>query len=208
MRRSSRTPWFAWTRTPTVQPPSAADSARDAVPIPPLSSWQIIPVPPPTEPSGDRAVGRRVDRGVDVLRRHVEAVHVVERAVERLADDGEGPELGPVRVGRAVARATIASRTTPTLWVFVSAIGPDEEAGLVDPRGAGELAVAVEAVPAREEPLEEQVAVVRDDRGDAGPHRTLADDERAVAADDGRVADADAGHVGDRVRSARARAVR
>jgi hypothetical protein len=40
----------------------------------------------------------------------------------------------------------------------------------------------------------------RDDHRDAGPHRTAADDERAVALDEGGVADADAGDVGDGVR--------
>ena len=33
---------------PAVRP----GSRRDAVPVPPLNSWQIIPVPPPTLPSG------------------------------------------------------------------------------------------------------------------------------------------------------------
>ena len=50
-------PWFAWTSTPTVHPfwllafPGPS-TMRDAVPVPPLKSWQIIPVPPPTSPSG------------------------------------------------------------------------------------------------------------------------------------------------------------
>ena len=36
---------------------------RDAVPIPPLNSWQIIPVPPPTLPSRDRPGGGRRECG-------------------------------------------------------------------------------------------------------------------------------------------------
>src|SRR5829696_105466 len=52
MRRRSRRPWLAWNRTPTVQPPSASSSTREAVPTPPLKPWQIMPVPPPTLPSG------------------------------------------------------------------------------------------------------------------------------------------------------------
>ena len=31
--------------------PAGVDTTRDEVPIPPLKSWQIIPVPPPTLPS-------------------------------------------------------------------------------------------------------------------------------------------------------------
>ena len=41
---------------------------RDAVPMPPLNPWQIIPVPPPTLPSATGPVARRVDRREDVLR--------------------------------------------------------------------------------------------------------------------------------------------
>ena len=37
--------------------------------MPPLNSWQIIPVPPPTLPSVDRPAARRVERRVEVLRR-------------------------------------------------------------------------------------------------------------------------------------------
>ena len=49
--RRSRRPWFACTRTPTVNPPCSASTTREAVPMPPLNPWQIIPVPPPTLPS-------------------------------------------------------------------------------------------------------------------------------------------------------------
>src|SRR5437588_7969228 len=35
----------------TVQPPSSSDRTRDDVPMPPLNWWQIMPVPPPTQPS-------------------------------------------------------------------------------------------------------------------------------------------------------------
>ena len=39
------------TSTPTLQPLSASDRTREEVPMPPLNSWQIMPVPPPTQPS-------------------------------------------------------------------------------------------------------------------------------------------------------------
>jgi hypothetical protein len=53
-----REPKFDCTNTPTVNPPSAAGKAREAVPIPPLNSKHLMPVPPPTLPSAtdpDRA---------------------------------------------------------------------------------------------------------------------------------------------------------
>ena len=57
----------------------AASMTRDAVPMPPLNSWQTIPVPPPTAPSVDRTVRRRRERRVQVLGPDVEAVDVVEQ---------------------------------------------------------------------------------------------------------------------------------
>jgi hypothetical protein len=48
--RRSRRPWFACTRTPTVNASGPSSTTRDEVPIPPLNPWQIIPVPPPTFP--------------------------------------------------------------------------------------------------------------------------------------------------------------
>ena len=64
-----------------------------------------------------------------------------------------------------------------------------EHPGLADPLEAGQLAVAVEAVAAGEDGLGPDVVLVRDDDGDAGPDRALADDQRPVAADQRRVAD-------------------
>ena len=75
-----------------MKPPDGSSTTRDAVPIPPLNSWQTIPVPPPTPPSATGAVGRRRERLVDVVGRHVEAVDVVEQAVPGLADDRQRPD--------------------------------------------------------------------------------------------------------------------
>ena len=97
----------------------------------------------------------------------------------------------------------IPSWTTPTLWVFVIPIDPGQEARLADPFEPGQLAVAVQAVAAGVDRLGEDVAVVRDDDGHAGPDGPSADDERPVAADDRGVADAHPGHVRDRVRRTR-----
>jgi hypothetical protein len=87
-----------------------------------------------------------------------------------------------------------ASRTTPTLCVLVSRI--------VEPGGAGHFPVAVEIVPGGENAAGELLAA-RQDRGDAGSHRALADDEFALAADKRDLANLDAGDVRDGVERAR-----
>ena len=77
---------------------------------------------------------------------------------------------------------------------------PFEEARLLDPGRAGHLAVAVQREPARRttgSAIESLAA--RQDRGDAGAHRALADLQLALARDERRVADLDAGDVGDGV---------
>ena len=98
-----------------------ASTTREAVPIPPLNSWQIIPVPPPTPPSSTGPPLARASACVDVLGAHVEAVDVVERAVPRLPDDRQRPVVAAPP--RSSSAAISASRTTPTECVFVSAIG-------------------------------------------------------------------------------------
>jgi hypothetical protein len=54
-------------------------------------------------------------------------------------------------------------------------------------------------VAAGEDRLNERVAVVRHDHGDAGPDRAFADDPRTCATDQRGVADPHARHVRDRV---------
>ncbi len=171
---------------------------RDAVPMPPLNSWQIIPVPPPTLPSGTGPDAASAECRQRVVGGHVEAVDVVQMTVVGLADHRQRPrrhsrgttlDLGPdervvddpdaVRVGQADR--------------------PAEESRLADPLEAGQLAVAVEPMAPGEDRLGPDLAVVRDDDGDAGPDRTLPTDQRTVAADDRPMADPDPGHVGDRV---------
>ena len=48
---TSAPPKFACTSAPTAQPPSAAGSRRDAVPMPPFQPKAMVPVPAPTLPS-------------------------------------------------------------------------------------------------------------------------------------------------------------
>ena len=57
--------------------------------MPPLNSWQTIPVPPPTLPSATGPPLAVSSGAPEVLGANVEAVDVVEQAVVRLADDGE-----------------------------------------------------------------------------------------------------------------------
>ena len=122
---------------------------------------------------GDRTVGRRRQRGVHVLGADVEAVDVVERAVVGLADDRQRPDARRSWRGPAPPASMSASRTTPTLWVFVIPIAPAQHPGLPDPLEPGELAVAVEPMRPGEDRLGPDVAIVRDDDGDAGADRTL-----------------------------------
>ena len=78
---------------------------------------------------------------------------------------------------------TSASRTMPTAWVLVMAIGAAEQALLVEPVDAGHLAVAVEDVVAGEAGSRSQicrrrgqiaVTPVRASRGCVGDHRRVA----------------------------------
>ena len=95
----------------------------------------------------------------------------------------------------------MASRTTPTLCVFVMRDRPLEVAALLDPRRAGHLAVAVEREPRREHRIGVRLAARMHD-GDAGANGALSDHQLAAAGDERRVSDLDAGDVGDRVERA------
>ena len=68
----------------------------------------------------------------------------------------------------------------------------------VDPRRAGQFAIAVEGEPGGEDGVE-RLLPAGEDRRDPGPNRPAADDQFPLAADQGDVPDFDAGHIGDRV---------
>jgi len=55
---------------------------------PPLNSWQIMPLPPPTAPSITGPPDRRAQGFGHMFRLHVETVDVVEQAVEGLQHHG------------------------------------------------------------------------------------------------------------------------
>ena len=73
--------------------------------MPPLNSWQIIPVPPPTLPSATGPRCRAVERREHVLGLHVKAVDVVEIAVPGLGHHRQRPPV--------LARRRVAWRTAP-----------------------------------------------------------------------------------------------
>ena len=148
----------------------------------------------------DRAAGRGRERRVQVLRTNVEAVDVVEQPVERLADHRQRPRGV---VDRRSMPRTSASRTTPTLCVLVIAIGVVSIPNSRTHSRPGQLAVAVQPVSSPRTPARARAVAARADDGDAGPHRSFADDERPVAADQRRVADGHARDVGDGVERAR-----
>ena len=139
---------------------------------------------------------------MQVLGVDVEAVDVVEGAVVRLADDRERPDVVPHPVGpRGGLDQGVAHHPDA-----VGVRDPDRPAkhpGLPDPLEPGELAIAVEPMRPGEDRLVPDVAVVRHDRGDAGPDRSRARLQRAVARDQGRVADADAADIGDGIERSR-----
>ena len=94
---------------------------RDAVPIPPLNSWQIIPVPPPTAPS---ATGPSVAAASAACRC---SARTWKPLMSLSTPSYVSPTTGSDQVAsssrESTDAATSASRTTPTLWVFVIATG-------------------------------------------------------------------------------------
>ncbi len=140
----------------------------------------------------------RVDDGGGL---DVRAVDVVEVAVPGLGDDGEQPALGEVAVAGDGPVDDAAVHGADGVGVG-QPDGQGERAGLVQPGGAGHLAVAVEAVPPGGDRDSGLVLAEGVHDGDPGAHRPGAGGERPVPFDDRVVADLDAGHVGDGVPAA------
>ena len=151
-----------------------------------------------------RPAARRGERREQVLRAHVLPGDVVQPAVPGLGDGGEaevaaGPVLAERRAGVDLAAAERVAHDAEAVRVG-QRDRRREQAALADPLEAGEVAAAVERVAAGEQRLHGDLALVRDDRRDAGAHRPLPHHERAgVALDERDAADGDAGHVGDGV---------
>ena len=144
-RSRARWPWFACTRTPTIQPSS---TTRDEVPIPPLKPWQTMPVPPPTEPSSTGPSAARSSAAAGVLGLDVEAVDVVQEAVPGLADDRKAPVVLAGRGGGDERVANDSDRVGVR-----EADRRRQQARLAHPLEPRQLAVAVDPVRAGEERL-------------------------------------------------------
>ena len=150
----------------------------------------------------DRAGCRGVERRLDVLGADVTTVEVVEVPVPRFGAHRQQPVPREQRVD-AVDPADhpgVAGADRVRIRQHDRQI---ERSGLVDPCGAGHLAVSVERVPACGAGLTDPGPTARQNRGHAGAHRALADDQRAVAADQGRHADVDAADIGNGVQRSR-----
>jgi hypothetical protein len=138
-RRSSPAP-----ARPTVY--GAIDlERRDAVPMPHLNMWQIMPVPPPTIALVDRppfapSIAANTCSGL-----HVEAVDVVQLAVPGLGDDRRRPPVaGSVRVAVLHApgdRRLVHRADAVRVREHHRAV---EHPGLLDPGAARHLARAVQ----------------------------------------------------------------
>src|SRR5207249_6850363 len=90
---------------------------RDAVPVPPLKPWQIIPVPPPTFPSA-------TSPGAALASASFVCAAVTCCPFASLRNPSYvSPTTGSAHASSSALSAAIASRTTPTLNVFVIPIG-------------------------------------------------------------------------------------
>ncbi len=92
--------------------------------MPPLKPWQTIPVPPPTLPSATgppRAASRAAIACSALTWKPLMSLSTPSQVS---ATTGSPHGCSP---GRDACHCRIASRTTPTLWVFVIAIGPSRK---------------------------------------------------------------------------------
>ncbi len=129
----------------------------------------------------------------------VKSVDVVEPAVPSFGDHGQRPE-----VAFHVRRAVFELPGNDGVAHDADAVrvgdhhGAVEEAGIVDPRGAGHFTITVKRKPGGEDGVVGSFSA-RMDGGHAGTHRSLADYEFAFAGDERGVSDFDALDVGDGV---------
>ena len=166
--------------------------------MPPLKLWQIIPVPPPTLPSATGPPRAPSSAAIACSAFTWKPLMSLSTPSQVSATTGRPQGCRP---GRDACHCRIASRTTPTLCVFVIAIGPSRKplswshvVPVISP-----LPLSVNQAPNTGSAL---VLAARVDHGDARAHRALAGDEPPLARDERRVADLDARDVGDRVERA------
>ena len=163
--------------------------------------------------AADVALGHRPALGGGQRREHVLGAHVLAADVVQAAVPG----LGHEREAVVAALLVLAQRLAHLDLALDEGVAHDAEAvrvGQGDRRReqtalayvleAREVARSVERVRAREQRLDGDLAVVRDDDGDARADRALAASQRpGVALDQGGDADPHAGDVGDRVQRPR-----
>ena len=111
------------------------------MPVPPLNSWQIMPVPPPTLPSAIAAADRAVERGKRMLLRQRESLDVAQPAIVGLGDDRQMEGLGGAVAHRE--RGDGVADDSDLISVG-DADRRAEQALFGEPGQAGHLAVAVE----------------------------------------------------------------
>ena len=147
----------------------------------------------------DGAGVRGVEGVPGVFGMNVKSVDVVEPAVPGFGDNRQRPP-----VAFHIRRAVFYFPGDDGVADDADAVrvgdhhGSVEEAGIVDPGGAGHFAVAVEGEPGGEDGVVTGLAAGMDG-GDAGADGTFADYEFAAAGDERGVADFDALDVCDRV---------
>ncbi len=130
----------------------------------------------------DRTAVRAVERAIDMLGLDVKAVDVVQPPVPGFCDHGQRPPV--------VVRARTAVRHPPLydgIAHDADAVrigdhhGPVEKARLLDPGGAGHLAIAVLREPGGEDRIGDRVRTARQDGRDAGAHGPAPDFQLARA---------------------------
>ena len=162
-----------------------------------------MPVPPPTLPSSTGPECALLERLEDVLGLHVKAVDVVQPAVpglrhHRQRPPGAGGILGPVRDAPGDDR----------IAHHADAVGVgDHHRAFEEPDSSTQVVPVISPLPfSANQPAKEkrwmESRPARQDRGDPGAHRPLADHQLAAAGDERRVADEDAGDVGDGIQRA------
>ena len=167
---SMREPKFACTNAANREGPSPVADLPGRGTVAALEFVAVHPGSAADRSLGHRTTGRRVERRLDMFGSDVAAVDVVEIAVPGLCADWQQPLPGEpwiVPVDPA-DDAGVAGADRVRIRQHDRKI---ERSGLVDPGGAGHLAVAVERVPARGARPADPFAAARQNRGDAGTHR-------------------------------------
>ena len=146
-------------------------------------------------PLGYRPPVRILERLKRMLGLHVKALHVVQSAVGGLGHDRIPKRARRIALDHPVDHGVPDSADAERVGDHDRGF---EDPDLLDPVGAGHVAVAVAGVEGGKHRFERGFAP-RQNGGDPGSNRSLADDPFSFALDQGDEADLDSGHVGDGV---------